>query len=287
MQVIQVYILFIIIGKILLKGKVSMDGIVSKDRVQEHGEVYTPDKIVCDMLNLTNEKLKEIYTIDEMLEANYLEPTCGNGNFLIRILDAKLSLITDELTVEQTQIAILKAVSSIYGIDILADNIKNSKKRMLDILKTGDTAVLGEKQQWKNNRKFGVEILTTDFVKVVQYILDLNIQCADALTGKQFILNTDTQDKILDKNAEPKTCELRITQYGFEGSTVGIRDIVFNDLCNNKFVYVDYSECHYLQVNKLKPLSTFEVSTVDTRKAAVEAERALEEEDKLDDDEEF
>lgn len=264
-----------------------MDGIVSKDRVQEHGEVYTPDKIVCDMLNLTNEKLKEIYTIDEMLEANYLEPTCGNGNFLIRILDAKLSLIADELTVEQTQIAILKAVSSIYGIDILADNIKNSKKRMLDILKTGDTAVLGEKQQWKNNRKFGVEILTTDFVKVAQYILDLNIQCADALTGKQFVLNKDTQDKILDKNAEPKTCDLRITQYGFEDTMIGMRDILFTDLSKQNYVYTDYSECTYMQADKLKPLSAFEISTVDTRKAAAEAARVLEEEDKLDDDEEF
>lgn len=264
-----------------------MDGIVSKDRVQEHGEVYTPDKIVCDMLYLTNDMLREIYTVEQMLTANYLEPTCGNGNFLIRILDAKLSLIKDSLTVEQTQIAILKAASSIYGIDILSDNVKKSKQRMLDILTIGDTAVLGEKQQWKNTKKFSSEVLTPEFLKIVQYILDLNIQCADDLTGKQFVLNKDTQDKILDKNAEPKTCDLRITQYGFDDSTIGIRDIAFNNLCNNEFVYVNYSECHYLQIDKLKPLSAFEVSTVDTRKAAVEAERALEEEDKLDDDEEF
>lgn len=43
-----------------------MDGIVSKDRVQEHGEVYTPDKIVCDMLYLTNDMLREIYTVEQM-----------------------------------------------------------------------------------------------------------------------------------------------------------------------------------------------------------------------------
>lgn len=264
-----------------------MDGIVSKDRVQEHGEVYTPDKIVCDMLYLTNDMLREIYTVEQMLTANYLEPTCGNGNFLIRILDAKLSLIEDSLTVEQTQIAILKAASSIYGIDILSDNVKKSKQRMLDILTIGDTAVLGEKQQWKNTKKFSSEVLTSEFLKIVQYILDLNIQCADALTGKQFILNKDTQDKILDKNAEPKTCELRITQYGFDGSTIGMRDIAFNDLCSNKFVYTDYSECNYIQAECLKPLSAFEVSTVDSRKAEINAAKALEDEDKLDDDEEF
>lgn len=262
-----------------------MDGIVSKDRVQDHGEVYTPDKIVCDMLDLTNEQLKKIYNVEQMLTANYLEPACGNGNFLIRILDAKLSLIENDLTVEQTQVAILKAFSSIYGIDILADNIVNSKNRMLDILILGDTDVLGEKQKWKNNRTFGTEVLTQDFLKVVQYILDLNIQCGNSLDGKQYILNKDTHDKVLDVNAEAKTCELRITQYGFEGTTIGIRDIAFNDLCEKRFNYTDYSECNYMKIYNLKPLTTFEVSTISSRKAAIDAAKALENDDNYEGDE--
>lgn len=256
-----------------------MDGIVSKDRVQDHGEVYTPDKIVCDMLDLTNEQLRKIYNTEQMLTATYLEPTCGNGNFLIRILDAKLSLIESNLTVEQTQIAILKAVSSIYGIDILADNIANSKKRMLDILTLGDTAVLGEKQEWKNTKTFGKEVLTPDFLKVVQYMLDLNIQCGNSLDGKQYVLNKDTYKKILGINAEAKTCELRITQYGFEGTTIGIRDIAFKDLCEKRFVYTDYKECNYMMIFNLKHLKAFEVSTIDSRRAAINEAKALEDED--------
>lgn len=72
-------------------------GIKSKDRVKKSGEVYTPDWVVNDMLNLIPTKDREDQTgVDNeerviSLDETYLEPACGNGNFLIRIIDRKLN----------------------------------------------------------------------------------------------------------------------------------------------------------------------------------------------------
>lgn len=101
--------------------------IKSKKRVADHGEVFTPPWLVEAMLDLTGES--------DRIDARFLEPACGNGNFLIRILQRKLAIV--ELkhgsTQHDRQIFSLIAVMSIYGIELLKDNVTECRKRMLEI----------------------------------------------------------------------------------------------------------------------------------------------------------
>ena len=150
------------------------NGINSKDRVRDAGEVFTPDSIVCDMLKLCD---------DVDITTTFLEPSCGDGQFLIRILYNKLLKVV-ELPIEQREIGLFKAVQSIYGIDIQEDNIKNAKSRMLRIIK-------GEKVSTfdLNNKTNVVEInlgitLTDNIIKRINDILDTNIQVGNTLTGE-------------------------------------------------------------------------------------------------------
>ena len=58
----------------------------SKSRVRDHGEVFTPDFIVDDMLDLVKNETENI-------ESRFLEPACGDGNFLIKVLERKLDVV--------------------------------------------------------------------------------------------------------------------------------------------------------------------------------------------------
>lgn len=89
----------------------------SKQRVRDFGEVYTAErevKAMCDLLPL------EMFEIDK----TFLEPACGNGAFLAEILSRKLERCKDERDG-------LKALNSIFGIDILPDNVDESRERLL------------------------------------------------------------------------------------------------------------------------------------------------------------
>lgn len=89
----------------------------SKARVKELGEVFTPAALVSEMLD----KLPP----DSWLpDKTFLEPSCGTGNFLVQILQRKLAAGHPPL----------QALSTIYGIDIMPDNIAESKRRLLEIV---------------------------------------------------------------------------------------------------------------------------------------------------------
>lgn len=96
--------------------------IKSKARVKKFAEVFTPSWVVNDMCDQIP---KEIW---ENLDSTFLEPTCGNGNFLVEILRRKLALCKNENDV-------LRAYKSIYGIDIQADNVLEARARMLKMAK--------------------------------------------------------------------------------------------------------------------------------------------------------
>jgi len=91
--------------------------IKSKQRVKENGEVYTPSNTVSEMLSYVSED----FWINNK---TFLEPSCGNGNILIKILEKKIAY----------GINILEAIQTIYGVDILEDNVKESRIRMFKIL---------------------------------------------------------------------------------------------------------------------------------------------------------
>jgi len=87
--------------------------IKSKKRVADHGEVFTHQREVNAMLDL-------VKTETERIDSRFLEPACGSGNFLVEILQRKLTVVEQKYAknqIEYEKYAII-AISSIYGIDI-------------------------------------------------------------------------------------------------------------------------------------------------------------------------
>jgi hypothetical protein len=134
--------------------------VISRKRVADHGEVLTGKREVNAMLDLVKQETQRI-------ESRFLEPACGNGNFLTEILERKLRVVEGRYgksSLEYERNAVL-AVSSIYGIDILEDNVVECRKRLLAIFDRHDSNLFKE------------QCLNT-----VKYILERNIIWGDALT---------------------------------------------------------------------------------------------------------
>lgn len=106
-----------------------MSLIKSKKRVADHGEVFTPPWMVEAMLNLVKGET-------ERIDARFLEPACGSGNFLVQVLQRKLGAVEIKFgksEFEKQHYALL-AVMCTYGIELLTDNIAECRANMLDIL---------------------------------------------------------------------------------------------------------------------------------------------------------
>jgi hypothetical protein len=106
-----------------------MSLIKSKQRIADHGEVFTPAWMVEAMLDLVKGET-------ERIDARFLEPACGSGNFLVRILQRKLAAVELKYAksdFEKRHYALL-ALMCTYGIELLADNIAECRANMLEIL---------------------------------------------------------------------------------------------------------------------------------------------------------
>jgi hypothetical protein len=102
--------------------------IKSKKRVADHGEVFTPPWLVEKMLDLVKGE-------SERIDSRFLEPACGSGNFLVPILQRKLAAVEARYgknAFEKRHYALL-ALTSCYGIELLADNIAECRANMLDV----------------------------------------------------------------------------------------------------------------------------------------------------------
>lgn len=100
----------------------------SKQRVADHGEVFTAEREVNAMLDLVKQET-------ERIESRFLEPACGEGAFLTEILRRKLAVVKKRYgksPFDYERYAVL-AVSSIYGVDILADNAEVCRSNLFDI----------------------------------------------------------------------------------------------------------------------------------------------------------
>lgn len=94
--------------------------IKSEERVRKYGEVYTPMWLVNKMLDMLEEEYPDAFAD---IDKTFLEPSCGNGNFLIEIFERKLKLCN-------TYQDGLRALKSITAIDILPDNCDESRERL-------------------------------------------------------------------------------------------------------------------------------------------------------------
>lgn len=105
-----------------------MSLVKSKQRVADHGEVFTPAWMVDAMLNLVKDET-------ERIDSRFLEPACGSGHFLVQILRRKLAAVElkyGKSDFERRHYALL-GLMCIYGIELLADNIADCRQNLLDI----------------------------------------------------------------------------------------------------------------------------------------------------------
>jgi SAM-dependent methyltransferase len=179
--------------------KVTEKQVVSKKRVNDHGEVYTNQREVNAMLDLVKQET-------ERIESRFLEPACGTGNFLAEILERKLRIVNtryNKTRLEYERNAVL-AVSSIYGIDILEDNVVECRKRLFGIFDLNYSNLFKKmaKEECRNTVKF---------------ILERNIIHGDALTLKT--VGDDPQHIVFSEWSFP-----------FNNSMIIRRDYTFLDL---------------------------------------------------------
>jgi hypothetical protein len=143
----------------------SISQVKSRKRVADHGEVFTSEREVNAMLDLVKPET-------ERIESRFLEPACGTGNFLSEILRRKLDVVKKRYGKFQFDFernAVI-AVSSIYGIDILEDNVLECRKRLAAIF-------LDEYY-----KALYVEDCKAACIESVDYILSCNIVWGDALS---------------------------------------------------------------------------------------------------------
>ena len=145
--------------------------IKSKERVAEHGEVFTGEREVNAMLDLVKSET-------ERIESRFLEPACGDGNFLAEILRRKLKVALKAskykgklFTADYEKKAIL-ALCSIYGVELLQDNTETCRERLFDI--------------WNKEYTKRMKSEASDVARnVAKFVLRKNILCGDTLTMKK------------------------------------------------------------------------------------------------------
>ncbi|WP_201353743.1 DNA methyltransferase [Hydrogenimonas urashimensis] len=205
-----------------------------KTRVADHGEVFTAEREVNAMLNLVKHET-------ERIESRFLEPACGTGNFLLEVLRRKLEVVKsrykkNQLDYERNAVI---AVSSIYGIDLLEDNVEECRCRLYDLFDAQYTKLFKERCQEACRQS-------------VRYILDRNIIQGDALTFKR----TDRKGEpiIFSEWSPVNSVMIKRRDYSFEilhntqfGSDAGL----FSDLGEEAFIpdpVKEYPVTHFLRL---------------------------------------
>ena len=149
----------------------------SKQRVADHGEVFTSDREVNAMLDLVKQET-------ERIDSRFLEPACGDGNFLAEILRRKMAVVKRKYSkspIDYEKYAVL-AATSIYGVDILQDNVDACRARMFEIWDKEYQAVLKKE-------------VNEDTREAIRFIFSRNIVCGNALSLKK----VDTHGKDINE----------------------------------------------------------------------------------------
>lgn len=98
----------------------------SRQRVVDHGEVFTPRWLVDDMLDLVKDET-------ERIDSRFLEPACGSGNFLVPVLERKLKVVEARYGTsdfERRHYALF-GLMCIYGIELLPDNTAECRDNLV------------------------------------------------------------------------------------------------------------------------------------------------------------
>lgn len=137
-----------------------MSLVKSKQRVVDHGEVFTPEWMVDAMLDLVKDET-------ERIDSRFLEPACGSGNFIVKILKRKLAVVAlkyGRADFDRRHYALL-SLMCIYGVELLADNIAECHANVLEVF----------------SEYLGIDD-SDDFYRAASHVLQQNILQGDALT---------------------------------------------------------------------------------------------------------
>lgn len=137
-----------------------MSLVKSKQRVADHGEVFTPAWMVEAMLDLVKGET-------ERIDSRFLEPACGSGNFLVQILRRKLAAVEikyGRCDFEKRHFALF-GLMCIYGVELLPDNIAECRDHLLQIF--AEYSGVGEED---------------DLYRTGSFVLAQNLVHGDALT---------------------------------------------------------------------------------------------------------
>lgn len=141
--------------------------IKSRERINEFGEVFTSDREVKNMLDL-------VYDETVRIESRFLEPACGDGNFLIEVLKRKIEVVNKKYSKNTSDFESysFQAITSLYGIDILHDNVVECRNRLKQLLISNYVA--------RRKKK-----ISKDFESSIDFVLSKNIVHGDALTLRE------------------------------------------------------------------------------------------------------
>ncbi len=207
--------------------------IKSKERVADHGEVFTPPWMVEAMLDLVKDE-------SERIDSRFLEPACGSGNFLVRVLQRKLAAVElkfGKSDFEKRHYALL-GLMCIYGVELLADNIAECQENLMEIF---------------------AEYLTLnpsdDLYRAASSVLSINLVHGDALTMRT-------------QAGEPIT----FAEWGYLGKgKFQRRDFRFDVLTGSSAFSAEGSLFAHLGKHEIfKPIKTFPQMTISTLAAVQE-----------------
>lgn len=138
----------------------------SKQRVQDHGEVFTNEREVNAMLDMVKQET-------ERIESRFLEPACGDGNFLAEVLRRKLTTVKRRYGKSQSDYEkyAFIAIGSIYGVELLNDNVRTCRDRLYGIFEDAYLSVCKKNQ-------------TPKYLDAIRYVLERNILNGNALSLK-------------------------------------------------------------------------------------------------------
>lgn len=205
----------------------------SKQRVADHGEVFTPAWMVEAMLDLVKGET-------ERIDSRFLESACGSGNFLVRILQRKLTAVEVKFAksdFEKRHYALL-ALMCLYGIELLPDNIAECRANLLEIF---------------------AEYLdldhSDDLYRAASYVLSQNLVHGDALTMR-------TNDGL----------PITFAEWGYLGKAkFQRRDFRFDNLTQSSAYSAEGSLFAHLGKHEIfKPVITYPPMTVSELAAVVD-----------------
>jgi hypothetical protein len=210
-----------------------MTDVKTRQRVIDHGEVFTPPGLVNDMLDLVTHEC-------ERIDSRFLEPACGDGNFLAEVLRRKLRTVGQKHArnpAKWVRDAIL-ALSSLYGIDLLPDNVAACRERLCAIL---------AKTFAERFRK----PLADEARRTAEFIAGKNIVQGDALT----LRGADGRPIVFPEWSLVNSSMIKRRDFAFEGLMVHAAYTERGSLCSDcgRPVYLptpvaEFPPCHYLKL---------------------------------------